>query len=159
MRTAGYLIAASALFFQVTSANAAVLFDWSYTSGGQNPTFSGSGTLTATADATTSGAYDVQSIMGTANGVTITGLDHDYSSPDQLVYFGPGQTAVVDYIGLSFTTANNVSSIWKRTWSAVQKRRTVPILLLTFPAIRHIAWSVLEHQEIRTTRTGMVLTA
>jgi hypothetical protein len=95
MKTVRYLIAAGALFVQMTSANADI-FDWSYTDGGSN---SGSGTLTATPDVSTPGAYDITSISGVANGVTITALSI-FSSPDQLVY--TGQSFAVDTRGIAF---------------------------------------------------------
>jgi hypothetical protein len=101
MKAASYLIAASALFFQMTSANADVLFNWSYTDGGSNV---GSGTLTATPDATTPNAYDVQTIVGIANGFAINSVNTVYSSPDQLVYTS---TPVIDIFGLSFVGPAN----------------------------------------------------
>jgi hypothetical protein len=102
MKAASYLIAASALFFQMTSANADVLFNWSYTDGGAN---TGSGTLTATPDATTPNAYDVLSINGIANGLAINSVDTVYSSPDQLVY--TSTQFVIDIFGLSFVGPDN----------------------------------------------------
>jgi hypothetical protein len=102
MKAASYLIAASALFFQMTSANADVLFNWSYTDGGT--TNVGHGTLTATPDATTPNAYDVLTISGVANGFAIGSVDTVYSSPDQLVYTS---SPVIDIFGLSFVGPDN----------------------------------------------------
>jgi hypothetical protein len=103
MKTVGYLITAGALLLNVTSANA-VTFDWSYTDGGSNV---GSGTLTATLDATTPNAYDVQTITGIANGLAINSVATVYSSPDQLVYFNSTQPFVIDIFGLSFFGPDN----------------------------------------------------
>jgi hypothetical protein len=97
MKAASYLIAAGTLFLQLTSLASAETFNWSYTDGGLN---FGSGTLTATPDATTPGAYDIQTITGTANGYAIDALSI-FSSPDQLIY--TGQSFVVDTQGISFS--------------------------------------------------------
>ena len=104
MRAVGFLIAVGALSLQLTPAKASnVTFDWSYTDGGSNV---GSGTLTATPDALTPGAFDIQSIIGTANGYAIDSLSI-YSSPDQLVY--TGQSFVVDTRGIAFSGPANVA--------------------------------------------------
>ena len=77
------------------SANATV-FDWSYSGGG----VSASGTLDAT-DAG-GGVYDVTSITGVRDGVSIAGLT-SYAGSDNLVY-NPGP--YVDYPGLAYTDSS-----------------------------------------------------
>jgi hypothetical protein len=94
-------IVAGILLIQTTAAHA-VTFDWSYSGSG----ISGSGTLTATLDTDPgvgSGVYNVTSIMGTANGFTVTGLNSIFSAPDNLVYFNaPLIPYAVDTQGLAF---------------------------------------------------------
>jgi hypothetical protein len=119
MRTAGYLIAASAFLLQLTSQASAVTFNWSYT--GVDTSVFGSGTLTATQEGT-SDTYDVNTIMGTANfGTTQYAIDSVslfYSSPDNNVYFNlsapphfdPSNTYFfVDFRGLAFTGPDGVA--------------------------------------------------
>lgn len=104
MKTISALVASAALVFQVSAANAAT-FNWSYTDGGANV---GSGTLTATPDATVLNAYDITSITGTANGYVIDSDATTFALPDQLVYVGTGYS--IDDRGISFySTASDVS--------------------------------------------------
>lgn len=100
MRAVGCLIAAGALLFQVGSARADLVFNWSYTGAGQNV---GSGTLTATENLETvdTSDYIVTGISGIANGFTIDSLSV-FSSPSQLIYYGSGEPSV-DPRGLSFS--------------------------------------------------------
>jgi hypothetical protein len=99
MRTVGYLIATSALFFQMASAHADVTFNWSYTGAGLTV---GSGTLTAIHDPGQAlNTYLITSISGVANGRFIDSLSV-FSSPDQLIYSEP-TGFVVDLLGISFS--------------------------------------------------------
>jgi hypothetical protein len=93
--------------FQIPEANASGVvvetFSWvfsgTYTFGTLNgDSVSGSGTL----EATNSGgnSYSVDSISGTVDGLSVTGLA-DYALPDQTVYW-PGSPQL-DFAGLAFT--------------------------------------------------------
>jgi PEP-CTERM motif len=105
MRTVSYLIAVGTLLLQLTSTSASALtFDWSYTDGGTINV--GSGTLTATPDSTTAGAYDITSISGVANGNAVDSLS-GFSAPDQLVF--TGKSYVVDFQGIAFSGPSTVS--------------------------------------------------
>ena len=104
MRTAGYLIAASALFFQMASANAA-LFNWSYTEA--NGTVGGGGTLDASATADPN-AYLITSVNGTVEGKTVDSVDTSFALPNQLIYIGTGYS--INDNGISFyDSADNYS--------------------------------------------------
>jgi hypothetical protein len=104
MRTAGYLIAASALFFQMASAHAA-LFNWSYTDGGTNI---GGGTLTATPDLVTPNAYIITGVTGTVDGHVVDSIVTSFALPNQLIYIGTGFS--VNDNGISFyDSADNFS--------------------------------------------------
>jgi PEP-CTERM motif len=105
MRTVGYLIATSALFFQMASAHAAV-FNWSYTDGGT--TNVGGGTLTATPDLVTPNAYLITGVTGTANGHVVDSIATSFALPNQLIYIGTGFS--VNDNGISFyDSADNFS--------------------------------------------------
>ncbi len=107
MKTTGALIAASALLFQVSAANAS-LFDWSYTDGIPNSVNHGSGTLTATPDANVANAYDITGVTGTVNGHAVDSIVTSFALPNQLIYTGTGFS--VNDNGISFySTADNVS--------------------------------------------------
>ena len=102
MKIIGASVAALALLFQVSAAKADLTFNWSYTGAGVNV---GSGTLTATLntfDPLVTNAYDITSITGVANGFTIN-MTNVFSSPDNLIYYGPGTTYAVDVRGISFS--------------------------------------------------------
>jgi hypothetical protein len=81
------------------AAFASTTFDWSYSGTG----VSGSGTLVATFDS--GNQYTVTSIMGTADGLTITGLlpPDGYASNDNLLFYPVTSPALqLDGRGVSF---------------------------------------------------------
>jgi hypothetical protein len=77
----------------------AVTFDWSYS----GPGVSGVGTFDASDIG--SGAFQINTISGTANGFAITGLN-DYAFPDQTIYTSIPQ---VDFFGIAFTVNNGTA--------------------------------------------------
>jgi hypothetical protein len=82
MRKCTLLILAVLISLQTPTADAETAnFNWSYTDGGAN---TGSGTFGA--DFLGLGSYLVTSISGTANGLTITGLD-PYGVAGQFLYY------------------------------------------------------------------------
>ena len=93
-------LAASAVSLFASGANATLLV-WSYTGTG----ISGSGTMDATC--TVSGCA-IDSISGTANGLTILGLDL-YDGPDNLVYPPSPPNVGVDSFGFSFEVTGGLS--------------------------------------------------
>jgi len=92
-----------AFALQISSANA-TLVDWSYTGPGIN---NGSGTMDVTFDSI-AGGYDINSITGTAEGQTITGLS-TYDSPSNVVYPPSPPNIGVDTLGFSFTVADGTA--------------------------------------------------
>ena len=88
------VLAACAVPFLASSANATLLV-WSYTGTG----ISGSGTMDATC---VGDVCTINSISGTANGMTIVGLD-TYDGPDNLVFPPAPPLFGVDSLGFSFS--------------------------------------------------------
>src|SRR5215471_6518862 len=80
----------------------AVTFDWSYS----GTSISGSGTLNAIDQG--GGVFLVDSITGTANGLTITGLA-SYANQDQLLYTGFPQ---LDGQGLAFAAGGELLNLY-----------------------------------------------
>ncbi len=93
-------IAAAAAFALQASAAGATTLIWSYTGPGPN---SGSGTIEGTllTSGPYAGGYSVDSISGTANGQTITGVD-TFDLPDNVVYPPSPPNVGVDTNGFSF---------------------------------------------------------
>jgi hypothetical protein len=97
MRKALFAACAAALVVLAPGAvrAAPVTFDWSYSGGGAN---TGSGTLTATNIGGVT--YGINSISGTANGLTVVNLD-TYDDPDNEIFY-PGSPQL-DFKGFSFS--------------------------------------------------------
>jgi hypothetical protein len=98
-------LAASAASLFASSASATLL-EWSYTGTG----ISGSGTMDATliTSGPAAGGYDIDSISGTANGLTILGLDL-YDLPDNIVFPPSPPFVGVDTLGFSFSVTGGLS--------------------------------------------------
>jgi len=104
MRRYGLWATAAAMFFSyATLANADIL-DWSYTGPGIN---NGSGTMNATFDSVNND-YIINTISGTANGQTISGLS-TYDFPDNIVFPPAPPNIGVDSTGFSFTVADGTA--------------------------------------------------
>jgi hypothetical protein len=115
MRKTLLVLSAAAALSLSASASQATDFTWSYTdSGGVNV---GSGTFVATQDLfddPTGVTYQIQSIIGTAQGQTITGLS-GYGTANNQIYWEPGSPVHFDpanpyyhvgFFGMGFSLAN-----------------------------------------------------
>jgi hypothetical protein len=118
MRKFAVLLASTAFFVLPLSLANAATFDWSYTDGGSN---SGSGTLTA--DLSSPGVYDLDTITGTANGFAVTGPS-TYAFDDNVIYFSPTAPThfdptnpffFVDFAGIAFITSGGTFNIYEGT--------------------------------------------
>ena len=99
MRSALMVVLLGGIFLAVTARSAqADTFDVAWT-GGYGP---GSARLTATSDG--AGVFTVTGIVGTQNGVAISGLA-TYAQSDNLIF--PTPTTLLDFYGLSFAAGPN----------------------------------------------------
>jgi hypothetical protein len=93
----------------IDAANATT-FIWSYS----GPSGSGGGTIQATLDPGDPNGftYDINSIVGTANGFSITGLD-TYQGATNLIFYPQPAVVVTDVNGFAFNTTGGAFNIYE----------------------------------------------
>jgi len=102
MRKFFLILSAAASLASLASSADAATFTWSYTDGGSN---TGNGELDATETAPNSGIFTINSILGTANGLNITGGPSPaFAGTGSTIYWSPTAPQVFDPLNQFYFT-------------------------------------------------------